>query len=520
MGVRGAVAVLILAAMPVAGGAAGAKDSNVQPWVALGVQGKLVYRTLPRGDHIVDFSYAGYGGGGVPLPRVAVARTLTPSGGDDSAAIQQAIDAVSQLPLGQDGFRGAVLLGPGTFQSSKTLTIAASGVVLRGSGAATTLSVTGDPHIAVAIAGDLHVKGVGSVAHIADAYVPSGAQTITLDDASQFAAGDTIRITRPTTSEWLHFMGMDQMERDGKDEKWVGPRIATVRTVTARQGNVLKLDVPLTDSYDRKYLPAEGAEVLKIEQPGRIERDGLESIHMAAPPRSPDFHGELFQAAQLKDVRDAWVRDLTVDDTTEGVEVGANTQRVTVEDVAFHHTTTVTSAAEPADFVMRGGQILVLRCSSTGNDEFYVITGARNQGPNVVMDSVFHGDGRVQPHQRWSTGLLVENVQVPGGSIDLMNRGELGSGHGWTMGWGVVWNSSSATELIQMPPGAANWSIGSTGQQVGAPMKVVGVRARDAGPDLPQGLIESQGRQVNPESLYRAQLAERLGTGALKALDP
>lgn len=518
MGVRGWVAILILAAMPAGGGAAGAAKD--QPWVALNAAGKLVYRTLPEGDHIVDFSYAGYGGGGVPLPRVAVARTLTPSGGDDSAAVQEAIDAVSALPVGKDGFRGAVLLGTGTFQCSKTLTIAASGVVLRGSGAATTLSATGDPHIAVAITGDLHDKGMGSVAHIMDAYVPSGAQTITLDDASRFAAGDTIRIMRYTTPEWLHFMGMDRMERDGKDEKWVGPRIATVRRVAARQGNVLTLDVPLTDSYDRKYLPPEGAEVLKVEQQGMIERDGLESLHMAAPPRSPDFHGELFQAAQLKDVRDAWVRDLTVDDTTEGVEVGANTQRVTVEDVAFHHTTTVTSAAEPADLALRGGQILVLRCSSTGNDEFYVITGARNQGPNVVMDSVFHGDGRVQPHQRWSTGLLVENVQVPGGSIDLMNRGELGSGHGWTMGWGVVWNSSSASELIQMPPGAANWSIGSSGQQLGAPMRIVGVRARDAGPGLPRGFVESPDKRVSPASLYRAQLAERLGPGALKALEP
>jgi hypothetical protein len=24
---------------------------------------------------------------------------------------------------------------------------------------------------------------------------------------------------------------------------------------------------------------------------------------------------------------------------------------------------------------------------------------------------------------------------VPEGGIDLMNRGEMGSGHGWTMGW-------------------------------------------------------------------------------------
>src|SRR5580698_4955963 len=77
-----------------------------RPWVSLDSSGKLVYRTLPRGDHIVDFSYAGYMGGGVPLPnRIPIGRKLAPSGVDDSAAIQRAIDEVSALPL-KDGFRG------------------------------------------------------------------------------------------------------------------------------------------------------------------------------------------------------------------------------------------------------------------------------------------------------------------------------------------------------------------------------------------------------------------------------
>ena len=502
------------------GGAVWANAKDQAAWVALGANGKLAYRALPAGDRIVDFSYAGYRGGGVPLPKVAVARTLSPSGADDAATIQKALDDVSALPVGKDGFRGAVLLGPGTFQASQPLKIAASGVVLRGSGPATTLSLTGDPHIAVEITGSEKIQAVGKAAHIAEAYVPSGTREITLDDASGIAPGDTVRITRYTTPEWLHLMGMDRMTRDGKDEAWVGPRIATLRRVAAKHGQVLTLEVPLTDSYDRRYLPPEGAEVVKVEVTGAIEQDGIESLHIAAPARATDFHGELYQAAELKDVRDAWVRNLTVDDTTEGIDVGDNTLRITVEDVAFHHTATVTSAAKPADFALRGGQILVLRASSEGNDEMYVITGARNQGPNVLMDSTFRGDGHVQPHQRWSTGLLVENVHVPGGGIDLMNRGEMGTGHGWTMGWGVVWNSSAATLVIQMPPGAANWSIGTSGEERGLPMKLIGIRGRALGPDLPQGFIESPGHAVEPASLYRAQLAERLGAGALKALEP
>ncbi|HEX9198962.1 MAG TPA: hypothetical protein VF865_05350 [Acidobacteriaceae bacterium] len=493
------------------------------PWVALDASGKLVYRTLPRGDRIVDFSYAGYMGGGVVPPTIPVKRKVALSGGDDTAAIQQAIDEVSALPVQKDGSRGTIFLAPGIFQCSDPLKIAASGVVLRGSGPlanGTTLKMTGEPHVAIEIAGDQLVKVIGTPAHIAQPYVPSGAQSITLDNASQFAPGDSIRITRFTTPQWVHFMGMDGMVRDGKPETWVGNSIVAMRTVAGRQGNVLTLDVPLTDSYDRAYLRPEGAEVAKVSVAGRIEQDGVESLHIVAPARSVGFSDPLFHAMNLRSLRDGWVRDLLVDDTTEGIDAAADTSRITVQNVAFRHTTTITSSAKPADFALRGGQILLLRCYSTGDDEMYVITGARNQGPNVVLDSTFRGNGHVQPHQRWATGLLVDNTHVPGGGIDLMNRGQMGSGHGWTMGWGVVWNSSAATFLIQNPPGAANWSIGNTGTETMAAMKIIGVHPRDAGPPLPQGNIESPGHPVLPASLYRAQLAERLGADAVKALDP
>lgn len=495
----------------------GSKES----WVSLDSSGRLVYRALPRGDHIVDFSYAGYMGGGVLLPSVATAKTLAPSGGDDTAAIQQVIDQVSSLPL-QNGFRGAVVLAPGTFLCSGTLNITASGVVLRGAGplkGGTTLQLTGDPHVAIGVSGNQEIQYVGKAAYISDPYVPSGSQSITLDDASSFAAGDTIRITRFSTPEWLHFMGMDKLVRDGKPECWVCNSISTLRNVAARQGNQLQLDVPLTDSYDRKFLPPEGAEVKKAVITGRIEQSGVEALHIQAPPREVAFTDPLFRAINLSGLRDGWVRDVLVDDTTEGIDAAEDTSRITIVNVLFRHTTTITSSAKPADFALRGTQLLVLRCGSLGNDLFYIITGARNQGPNVVLESKFVGSGRVQPHQRWATGLLVDNTEVPQGGIDMMNRGEMGTGHGWTMGWGVVWNSSAATLVIQNPPGAANWSIGTTGEEQKSPMKLIGVRGRDLGPDLPQGFIESANHPVLPKSLYRAQLSERLGPAALKALD-
>src|SRR5256885_1285860 len=86
-------------------------------------------RVRATADRIMDFSPAGYMGGGVALPDVPVRRTVEPSGGDDDTArIQAAIDAVAALPL-TDGVRGAVLLAPGVYPCSAALTISAGGVV-------------------------------------------------------------------------------------------------------------------------------------------------------------------------------------------------------------------------------------------------------------------------------------------------------------------------------------------------------------------------------------------------------
>src|SRR5690606_38876740 len=81
-----------------------------------------------------DFSHAGYRGGGVPLPEVPAVVTVEPVDGDDGARIQAAIDHVSELPLSDEGFRGAVQLLPGRYEVAGSLAISADGVVLRGAG--------------------------------------------------------------------------------------------------------------------------------------------------------------------------------------------------------------------------------------------------------------------------------------------------------------------------------------------------------------------------------------------------
>jgi hypothetical protein len=497
----------------------GAKEKPAarSQWVYFDPAGRLAYRTLEHGDRILDFSYAGYMGGGVALPLAAVKKTVAPSGEDDTAAIQTAIDAVSQMPL-VDGLRGAVLLEKGHFHCGGTLHVEASGVVLRGSGqddSGTVVEMTGDPHLAIALTGRREVTPQGVSTTVAEAYVPAGTMSVTVRDASGFKVGDTVEIARPVTAEWVHFMGMDTLVRNGKAEHWVGSGpLTTERTIVAIQGNELRFDVPLADSYDSKYLGADGTTVSKISHTGWVEQVGVESLKLVAPPRKVTLNDKHFNGIELKSVKDGWVKHVRIENTTGPVNLDGDTRRVTVTKVDVTQAMDLVGAAKSADFSIDGTQILIDRCTASESNVFYIATGARQQGPNVVLNCVFHGDGHVQPHQRWSTGLLVDGTQAPEGGIDLMNRGEMGSGHGWTMGWGVVWNSAAKSFVIQMPPGSANWGIGNRGEQALAKMPTF-----DPGPALPmlpQGMIDSQGKPVAPASLYLEQLKERLGEQALK----
>ncbi|MDB5323918.1 MAG: hypothetical protein JWN40_5549 [Phycisphaerales bacterium] len=492
-------------------------------WVHPGPDGKLIYRTTPAGDRIMDFSYAGYMGGGVALPTVQVKQTVHPTGGDDDTKpIQAAIDQVAKLPL-ENGFRGAVLLAPGVFICPESITIPASGIVLRGSGSAaanaSTIKMTGKPHLAI------NVRGPGGVGRaqqggdardamttsIADAYVPSGAISFTVAGAKGFTVGDTIVIRRPVTAAWVKFMQMDDLMRDGKPQTWIktGSTTNAERTIAAIAGNKITLDVPLSDSFDAKYLSPPGTAVVKFSPPARLSQVGIESLHIECPPQEISHTQPHFTALRLNG-EDCWARDLIIDETMNSVAVSG--RRITLTNVAVNRKAKHQGSSKPAEFAPNGSQVLMDRCTVSADNVWFVATGAGVSGPVVVLNCTFTGNGRAESHQRWSTGMLYDNCQAEGGGLEFRNRGAMGSGHGWSMGWGVMWNCRAKDYVMQNPPGAMNWLIGCTGENTLKP------RPFDTKPMLPAGVEEATGTPVTPRSLYLTQLSERLGPVALKKI--
>ncbi|MDE3099590.1 MAG: hypothetical protein KGJ88_08950, partial [Verrucomicrobiota bacterium] len=157
----------------------------------------LVYSNDAMGNRIPDFSYAGYEGGGVAIPAsIVVQQTVSPGGGDDTASIQNAINAVEALSPDGNGIRGAVLLNSGTFQLAGTLDITNGGVVLEGMGTnQTILHFTGNSRLCVSVFGSGNRSTVGATYNIVDNYVPLGATSFHVGGSSSIVWGTNTTVT-------------------------------------------------------------------------------------------------------------------------------------------------------------------------------------------------------------------------------------------------------------------------------------------------------------------------------------
>ena len=165
---------------------------------------------VPPSPVHIDFSYAGYEGGGHPLPAVKAVLFVRPTGGDDTALLQSALDRVAARPIGADGFRGALLLSAGRFHVAGQLHLNATGVVLRGAGAGangTTIIAEGiDRRTLIEIGAASDPQLAQPIAVAADA--PAGTLTLALASVAGLHSGDRVLVRRPSTSEWISAVSM------------------------------------------------------------------------------------------------------------------------------------------------------------------------------------------------------------------------------------------------------------------------------------------------------------------------
>jgi hypothetical protein len=441
-------------------------------WAYPGADGKLLYKPLPLGDKIQDFTNVGYMGGLAPIPDVPVRQTVAPVAGDDTASIQAAINFVQSLTPDAAGFRGAVLLEPGTYEIATTLRITASGVVLRGSGQGqTTLLATGtEKDTTIQLDGNAS-RSVGTRYAITDKYVPVGAISFSVADPSVFAVGDTVMIQRTATTDWLHDIGADQVV-----EPWTGRNVDMDRTITHISGNVITIDAPITHALERSPLRNYGGGTIgKYAAAGRISNVGVEYITgestfdptlLSGSDRIDENHAEHFIG--VDGVINGWVRNVTSKYYGYScVNMTGPSKWVTVQDSQCLDPVSVVTGGRRYSFNMGDSTNVLWENLYTRHGRHDYVQGSEVTGPNVVVDSrADAARADTGPHHRYSTGTLWDNLDVNGNAINIQNRWNSGSGHGWAGANQVVWNSEANSYIIQnigWPNTAWNWAIGNIG---------------------------------------------------------
>jgi hypothetical protein len=473
-------------------------------WIRTGVTGRLINVPDAEGDRILDFSDVGYKGRGVELlpdniPNVV---TVSPVAGDDTTSIQTAINAVAAMPLGSDGFRGAVLLSAGDYDINTQLTIGASGIVLRGVGDNTGQSVIHargtTQRSLVQVLGTGSQSLTGSKRNMVDKVVPAGATSFRVDSTSGLAIGDTVRVERPSTASWIATVGMDNPP-DG-DPPWEAGtmNIRFDRTITRIEGNRIFLDAPLANSFEQQF---GGGTIQKYTWSGRIQNVGVENLRAESDFASDTDENHAWEFVSIENAQNVWLRHTTSRYFANSAVLSNPTAKwVTVQDAVNLDPKSTITGERRYTFDLSGQLDFVTDSQANSGRHDFVNNSTRPPGPHVFHNSVANNAlNDSGPHQRWATGTLFDNITVHGDNINAKNNGSLGTTHGWSASNVVIWNSTADGFTVQNPPTSQNWLIGSTGAIV---------NDTQFG-QQPAGYVDSHGVPVTAggtNSLYDAQM--------------
>jgi len=475
--------------------------------VSLDSTGKLTYATDAKGNKVPDFSGVGYKNGEVAIPTVAVVKTVYPVAGDNLANIQNAINEVAAMPLGPDGFRGAILFKAGTYSVSDTIQIKASGIVLRGEG---TDTISGTHFYAPTLTqytlfnffGNGGLTATGSKKSITNPYIPYGSnQVVVSSNNKNFKVGDSILITRTPDTAWITLLTMAQWG-------WTAPAyvVSFQRKVTAVSGDTLTIDAPMVDILDTTYSTGT---VIKYKTTNYLRNCGIENISMSCAYTSDTAENHAWDGIDFTNAMNCWVRKVDVYYFGyTAVTMYASTAWITVDSCKMIDAKSNITGERRYSFEIDGQRELVSNCWTRNGRHDYV-NGGRVAGPNVFYNSTAtFQQNDIGPHMRWSTGILFDNV-VSNANQDVQNRESFGTGHGWAGSQIMFWNCKAGTFILQKPEGDyTNWAIGCTGK-----ITNVGSLVTE-----PSGIVESNNTRIAAiPSLYMAQLNQRLGIGNKQA---
>lgn len=458
------------------------------------------------GDIIPDFSRVGYRWGDVDIPSISVVKILTPpaGGADATKLIQDAINDIS---------RGTILLTKGVYNISGVININKSGIVLRGEGNdptnGTKLVATKNTkfdHL-ILIAGTRSSRNrqlTGSTIAITDDYVPAGQFWVNVDNANSFNVDDDVVIYRPSTAKWISDLKMDQISGrpDGLPiTQWEAGKYDqySERVITLIEGNTLHFDNPIVMSLDANY---GGGTVRKYTYTNRIEECGVENMYIESFYANDTDENHVWNAIIVSHAQHCWIKDIKSRYFAMGlVTMEKFSKNITVVNCHCFDPKSIDTGSRRYSFYIEQAELCLVKDCTSDNARHDYSTGSGGTGPNVFTNcTATNTKSDIGPHMRWNCGTLYDNI-ISDGDIRIQDRGWYGSGHGWAGANSVVWNSTARNLVVQSPwVSAYNYCIGSIGT------KGAGAHPK---PERPDGVWESNGANVSPQSLYEAQLLVR-----------
>jgi hypothetical protein len=490
----------------------------VNGWEAQAVRydrvGKLIYKTEGK-DRIPDFSYAGYQNGSAAIPGVPEVERVEAGPGDDTARIQQAIDRVGQRPRQSNGYRGAVVLGRGRFELGGVLRVNHDGVVLRGSGQSgdpaqgTILFATGTSTQTRVVLGtgndskwDDEVAGTRT--NITTAFVAAGDRSFEVADAGPLAVGDTVIIVHPNTQRWYDAIDGGGTESDPHWAPGTLPDLRFKRRIVAKSGGRLTLDAPVFEHLDKSL--SQGY-VFELKPGTAVQHVGIENLLVDSQFTSSDDEAHARSGIAVRGVEDGWVRNVTaLHFVYGGIHVSGDAVRITIEKVSALDPVAKRIGGRMYNFVSEGPSQLVLftRCHARNARHPFVTQASQTSGVVFHRSKEEGTNGAVsEGHRHWSQGLLYDAIEHVGdGNIHLGCRGATATSHGWGATHSVIWNPrfDAGQGWVEKPPTGQNWAIGG-GRFSGLTRYC---------PQAQPGHIERSSKVLRQESLYEAQMCDRL----------
>jgi hypothetical protein len=469
--------------------------------------GKLTYPADAEQNRIPDFSYAGYRYGQAALPVVPKVMELGPMPGDNTARIQQALDAVGARPLDGQGLRGALELAPGRYEVAGTLRVNKAGVVLRGSGDGadptkdTIIAATGDvPHQRPVIVAGSGMRGWTEGTprtNVTTPFVQVSALMFDVESAAGFAAGDTVVIRHPSSQAWIDALGGGGVVTS---PKWTpGSRdIIYHRVIRAVSGNTVTLDAPVFNHLDRKLTQSTMAKATH----NYIAQVGVESLRIDIQTAGGEDENHAWRGLTFQGAMDSWAKKITaLHFGWAGLEA-SGALRITMDDSSAIEPVGIRTGSRFYNFAMEGMAQLVLVRNCVANDGRHSLvgSGASTASGNVFYRCKMTRGGAVEGgHRQWTQAMLYDNVnETASSNIMLINRGDFGTSHGWGCAHSVIWNFNSRM-TVQKPPTAQNYAVSTAG-----------TRSTTYSFPGPDGSYELKGPGLSPASLYEAQLCDRL----------